>query len=253
MKKKQYDGMLVAVLILGLTMLISGIVFRALVTEPDRSDPKDPISGTTTPSQNPLSKKQFEYTFTINPTLPKYMFTAHVDETNKVFLIEVASGDGEGEARVRQELRPSTVDQDPYITDKPFFEAVDFNFDGYKDIQLMTWSGATGNAGYEIWLFNEGYGFFERSRELSELPNATPRPDTKHVESYMKGGLAGAEYTLKRYRYAASGQLELVYEESQTSSCDGACLLKVVREMKQGVMTETIRREISMDEFRGEF
>jgi hypothetical protein len=64
----------------------------------------------------------------------------------------------------------------------------DMNFDGFKDLMTVSWWGATGNIGYNCWLYNTNTGRFVFSSELSDLGRPTFEAERKRIYSYSKGG-----------------------------------------------------------------
>ena len=70
-----------------------------------------------------------------------------------------------------------------------FTEAIklmDFNFDGYDDIQLWTSPSAGINSGYEYWLYNPNTGQFEASDFGKKLSGFDIAPDIKTKTIYVK-------------------------------------------------------------------
>lgn len=55
--------------------------------------------------------------------------------------------------------------QHPY-RDAEYFTVADINGDGYQDIQILIWYGATGNSGYDIWLYDPRTEVFVLSKDL---------------------------------------------------------------------------------------
>jgi hypothetical protein len=80
-----------------------------------------------------------------------------------------------------------------------FFRAIDINFDGYKDIFLETWHGATGNWGGCIWLYNPTTQRFDYSYEFSKLAGFTLYPKSKTISTFGRGGMAGKVHVAEQY------------------------------------------------------
>ena len=57
----------------------------------------------------------------------------------------------------------------PLFRKKRRLEALDMNFDGYKDIRLMQDQGATGNIRYHVWLYNPETQKFDYHQEYGDL------------------------------------------------------------------------------------
>ncbi|MEY3784623.1 MAG: hypothetical protein RLZZ230_945 [Candidatus Parcubacteria bacterium] len=93
--------------------------------------------------------------------------------------------------------------------------AEDFNFDGYLDLKIINWWGATGNIGYTILLFNPTSDTFIEHTGLSNLSNPTIIPNSQTISSYSTGGMAGCIYTAQTYSITDNNKLVLQHEEKQ--------------------------------------
>jgi hypothetical protein len=80
-----------------------------------------------------------------------------------------------------------------------WFRAEDMNFDGYKDVYLLTNWGATGNQLGCIWLYDPASGQFEYSKEFSDLGTLAIDPATKTITTHGNGGIAGRVFRAGKY------------------------------------------------------
>lgn len=180
--------------------------------------------------------------FKINPNLPIYTFRLIGNQYNTIDRIEIIKG---SENTVNQTLEADI--EEPPLSKSEFFSAEDINFDGYEDIRLMNWWGATGNTGYVYWLFDPQKSLFARNNDLSNLSNPMPHPETKTITTYGVGGMAGMIYGSRTYKFDDSGKLILIREEGQDWVENKKYFLKTISELKNGEMV-IISTEIVKDE-----
>lgn len=74
---------------------------------------------------------------------------------------------------------------------RPYFFALDFDGDGYRELVAMTWWGATGNTGYDVWRWDATVGRFAKDTVLSGLSNPSAVPGRPCVTSHSVGGMVG--------------------------------------------------------------
>jgi len=126
------------------------------------------------------------FEFQIHKDLKPYIFKLYGNKSNHIGKIEIII---KGKTAPFQSITTTTTTtQSPYKRAK-YFEVLDMNFDGYKDIKLLEWWGVTGNKGYRCWLYAPNKKKFIFHKELSELGN----PRINHAEqtirtSYNGGG-----------------------------------------------------------------
>lgn len=113
----------------------------------------------------------------------------------------------------KKHIQALTVDESaaPFLD----FEAVDFNFDGYKDIRFLVNAGATGNTSSMVWFFDADKDKYVPRPEFLDYSNPTPDPKTKTVSTWAKGGMAGLIYFSDSYRYGPDGGLVPAESEGQ--------------------------------------
>lgn len=92
-------------------------------------------------------------------------------------------------ARPRQVLRIS-ANEAPRRGGE-ILEAVDLNADGWMDLMLMSWWGATGNTGYEVFVYDPAARRFTKSQVLSAQSNPEPIGGRPCVRTHAVGGMAG--------------------------------------------------------------
>lgn len=177
--------------------------------------------------------------FKIHPALPAYVFRVrwHKD-ADFIDRIEVQRN---GSPKVIQTIEEVEVQSPP--PDFEHLQVEDVNFDGFKDLKIFGWAGATGNVGYSYWLFNKKKGVFVFHEKLSDLCDPQPEPKTKEVVSYCKGGMVGQEYTEQTFKWSKKGNLVLVLEETQTWDDEKEHFIKVVKKRSKGKM-RVIEKEI---------
>ena len=88
---------------------------------------------------------------------------------------------------------------EPPGTAAEFFNSVDINFDGLKDIFLETGHGATGNASGCVWLYSPATGRFEYSEDFSNLSRFWLDPSHKIIFTFETGGMLGLVHNAARY------------------------------------------------------
>ena len=105
----------------------------------------------------------------------------------------------------------------------------DVNADGYADLKFLHWWGATGNRTYFYWLFDKATGKFEYEKQLAELPNVSPDPETHEIKTHSNTGAAGNSYTDQVYRFEGNN-LVLVREAKQEWNDNKQCFYKTTTE-----------------------
>jgi hypothetical protein len=173
-----------------------------------------------------------ECRFKINPRLPVYNFN----------LIGNPSSNTIDRILITAENKAiGTLVVEKYDTESPFrgsdyFDVADINFDGYKDIRLLQWWGATGNINYIWWIFNPLNNKFVKRDDLSDLTNPTLHPVTETITTSGAGGMAGKIYSQSTYKFDQKGRLLLIRNEFQDWDNSRKCFIRTVKERKNGKM-----------------
>ena len=94
-----------------------------------------------------------------------------------------------GRAVAFQQLE--TIGDEAPVRGMPYFFALDFDGDGYRELVAMALVGATGNTGYDVWRWDLASGRFAKDTVLSGLSNPRPVPGRPCVTSHSVGGMAG--------------------------------------------------------------
>jgi hypothetical protein len=93
----------------------------------------------------------------------------------------------------------------------------DFNFDGYKDVEMLRWWGATGREGFCVWLYKPETGKFDYSKEYEKLEGKISwNPDSKTISVRDNEKHTGAEYEIRTYKVVNNN---LIPVELETQDC----------------------------------
>ncbi len=146
------------------------------------------------------------FTFKIAPNLPEFTFKVipDVQEPDQngsphstIHDVAVFRGDAKLPLQSLEDCEWEDMEAPPRNAD--WFRAVDMNFDGYKDIYILTNWGATGNEQGCVWLYDRESGRFEFSKEFSELGRFEVDPKTKTITTHSNGGAAGTIFQAAKY------------------------------------------------------
>ena len=183
------------------------------------------------------------FTFRIHPRSPIY--TLHLignPASNTIVRIEVFR---QNDPTLIQTLEAG-MGEPPY-RGADYFQAEDINFDGYLDIKLLAWWGATGNAGYRYWLFDKETDRFVYDEAFSELGDPIPHPETKTITTSSMGGMADRIHTFAAFQ-VMDGKPTVIWEERQDWIEDDKYFLKIIKERCNGKL-EVVSKEIVRDAF----
>lgn len=198
------------------------------------------------PSATANSSDSADFTFKISANLPNITFKvipdpeqddeARTAEVN-VREIEVFRGDSH---QVSQRLRGCDFSHMQAPSEAlDWFQAEDFNFDGYLDIYLITSWGATGNHDGCIWLYNPSTRQFEYNEDFSKISPAQVDPATKTLLEFEHGGMAGMVFEAEKYKVEDNRPI-LVWSESQDWD-SGKKQLHCTVQQRRGIKMETVR------------
>ena len=161
------------------------------------------------------------FVVSIAPNLPKFTFRITPDVQGKdqfgnaqsiVRDVEVFSGDSD--VPIQHLTGCEWVGMEPPPRGEEWFRTVDFNFDGYQDIYVLTSWGATGNNQGCIWLYDPAARHFDYSPEFSDLGTFTLDPMHKTIITWGNGGMAGGVHSAAKYK-VESNRPVLIYDERQ--------------------------------------
>ena len=190
-----------------------------------------------------------ELTLSVAPTLPKYRFHFiwHEDAGIKVVeSIEVFKGDSTKPLQTLDECEMGEPPAQPEEADS-WLKAEDLNFDGYSDILMQQWAGATGNEGYCVWLFDPGKEMFVFTQAYSDVIG-NHRIDAKSKTITTSSN--GSALTFQTQTYAVrNGNPVLIVEEKQDKATQGKCPYHwVQRKEKNGAMVVTEEKWFDADD-----
>lgn len=183
------------------------------------------------------------FTFAIAPHLPPFTFKlvplvrpndTYGNAQSGIREIEVYAADS---TKPMQTLTGCDLeDAGPPFTGSDFFRAEDMNFDGYKDIFLVTSQGATGNATGCAWLYNPAAKRFEYNNAVSQLDRFWLDPATRTLFTFANGGAAGMVHTAQRFKVEDNRPV-MIWSENQDWDDASSRFHCVVKERRGAKMT----------------
>jgi len=183
------------------------------------------------------------FTFTIAPQLPVFRFKLipnvqpddqYGNARSTIREIEVYAGDS---AKPLQMLTGCDLrEAGPPFKGSNFFLARDMNFDGYKDIFLVTGQGATGNRSGCAWIYDPKANRFEYNDAFSQLDRFWLEPATHTIFTFANGGQVGFVHTAQRYKVEGNS-LQLIWSENQDWDNATSRFHCIVKERRGGAMT----------------
>ena len=114
---------------------------------------------------------------TSNPSLDSVVVFARSDSTHPLQLLHRLAGDAEMPL--------------PHFTD--VVRAIDLDADGWRDLLIGRFWGATGNTGYDVWHFDPASRRFVVDSTLSTLVNPDPVSGRPCVSTYSNSSVADDE------------------------------------------------------------
>ena len=173
-------------------------------------------------------------TFRINTTLPLFTFHFAGKEDNTFGDIEVTEGTS---SKILQTIENTT---DPGLIMpakmKDVLTAVDANFDGYKDLQLLSNCGATGNCSYDFYLYDPKANQFVHNDFLTSLTSPSFDQAKKQVTTHSNS--SAADWNTETYQYR-DGQYTLIYRQESSWDRDGQVVTVNTYELRNGKMVLT--------------
>lgn len=185
------------------------------------------------------------FIISVAPSLPKVTFRIIPDvqpndgfgnATSTVRDIQVFSGDSSQPMQHLEGCEWLGMEAPPKGED--WFRAVDFNFDGFQDIYVLTNWGATGNNQGCIWLYNPATAHFEYSAEFSNLGTFTLDRAHKTIITWGNGGMAGAIHSADKYK-VQNNRPVLIYSERQDWDMEKKQFHCIVSELRGNQMVTT--------------
>lgn len=113
----------------------------------------------------------------------------------------------------------------------------DVNFDGYKDLQILTMMAAT-NTLYDYYVYNPSLKKFEAEENLKNLGDPAFDLETKTINTYMINGCAGADFSLETFSYINGEYIITSISQGNCCSFEGTeeTPLITTSELKNGKM-----------------
>jgi hypothetical protein len=136
-----------------------------------------------------------EFTFKMIPHVVKADESGNPQST--IEEVQVFRGDGPGAWQTLEGCQWAGMEVPPRGVE--WLRAEDMNFDGYKDIYILTNWGATGFESGCIWLYDPASGKFVFSREFSELSTFQLDPQANTITTHGCGGMACAVFHAGKY------------------------------------------------------
>jgi hypothetical protein len=110
-----------------------------------------------------------------------------------------------------------------------YFFALDYDGDGYRDLAVLSFWGATGNRGYTIYRFDSTSSRFVHDSVLSNEGNPEPEPGRRCVRSHSVGGMAGGIRHEATHCWSGDRWLTMRLEDRDWNDSLGA----FIREVRQ--------------------
>ena len=145
--------------------------------------------------------------FRIHPKASVLVFHFPGKEDNSFGNLEIQEESGKVIQTIENETEPGLVMP---ARVESVLQAVDANFDGYKDLQLLSNCGGTGNCAYTFYLFDPATGRFVVNGFLSDLTTPSFDAATKQVTSSSNSSAADSQSEIYQY---GNGQYTLIRKE----------------------------------------
>ena len=107
----------------------------------------------------------------------------------------------------------------------------------------MSYWGATGNKGYEWWLFNPRTRLFDACPQLEGIWNATPDSKARTISSHSVGGMVGQIYDDATYRWRHR-KLVCIRHESQSWVESKQLFLRTVAAERNGKLQVVLKKYV---------
>lgn len=167
------------------------------------------IAGESASARTTAGPSMRDYDVAVHPSLPRFRFRVFRHDPATIDSIRVYRGG----AYLQTLARGLAVEPAPEGI--PELAADDIDFDGYADVRVLAAWGATGNKGYEWWLFQPGRGRFAYSRAASDVIGEYQLDRRRRtVTTHANGGRAGGVFHRSTFRFTA-GRPVLVRDVDQ--------------------------------------
>jgi hypothetical protein len=173
----------------------------------------DPSAGTTALSDLPNYfageedlRGGMTCTFHIDSKLPPFVFHFEGHPDNSLGNLEIRRG-----SDIIQTIDNTTDPSAIYpASAKKVLIAVDANFDGYKDLQLLSNCGATGNCSYDFYLYDPKAQQFVHNEFLSSM--TTPEFDWEKKQVTSTSNSSANDWEKNTFQYK-DGDYTLIHKE----------------------------------------
>jgi hypothetical protein len=171
-------------------------------------------------------------TFRIHSKLPLFTFHFAGHEDNTFGDLDITSGTS---SEVVQTIENST---DPNSIEpaaaKSVLTAVDANFDGYQDLQILSSCGGTGNCSYNFYLYDPKTKQFVHNDFLSGL--TTPSFDQARKQVMTGSNLSAYDSVGETYQYETGDRYTLIQKQVSTWDRSGHTVTVRTYELRNGQM-----------------
>ncbi len=171
-------------------------------------------------------------TFRINSKLPLFTFHFSGQPDNTFGNLDITAG---STTEVIQTIEDTT---DPgLVTPAPIrsvLTTVDANFDGYKDLQLLSQCGGTGNCSYDFYLCDPKTNEFVHNDFLSGL--STPSFDQAKKQVTTSSNGSASDWQNETYQYENDGRYTLIHREVSTWDREKGTVTVNTYELRNGKM-----------------
>ena len=169
--------------------------------------------------------------FIINPKLPIFTFNFIGKEDNTLSAIKITEGSS---PKVIQTINED-IDLDAIspATSKDIFTPVDANFDGYKDLPILTMCGATGNCGYDFYLYDPNINQFLNNSFLTNMGTFQIDSSKQQITAISNSSVADGENDIYQYK---NGQYILIEKDVSTWNRDNNTVIFQIYKLKDGKM-----------------
>jgi hypothetical protein len=147
-------------------------------------------------------------TFSIHSALPVFTFHFIGRDNNSFGNIEIRKGNDDRVIQtIENETDPGAVTPQQA---EDVLSAVDANFDGNNDLQVLNNCGGTGNCSYDFYLYDPATNKFVHNDFLSNLSSPEFHDENKQVTTHSHG--SASDWENDTYQYE-KGRYTLIHQE----------------------------------------